>query len=97
MNNALRSLLRPVFIILAVFLCCFQIYTTSGIFMVNSTLQRVAHLSLVLCLVFLFIPISKKYKKEKHEPTIFVLFDICLAVLALAIAVYYFLNETAIV
>ena len=97
MNNALRSLLRPVFIILAVFLCCFQSYTTSGIFMVNSTLQRVAHLSLVLCLVFLFIPISKKYKKEKHEPTIFVLFDICLAVLALAIAVYYFLNETAIV
>ena len=97
MNNALRSLLQPIFIVLAVFLCCFQVYTTSGIFMVNSTLQRVAHLSIVLCLVFLFIPVSGKYKKEKHEPTIFVLFDICLAVLALAVAAYYFLNEVAIV
>ena len=96
MTSKFRSLLQPIFIVLAIFLCVFQIYTTSGIAVVNSTLQRVAHLSIVLCLVFLFVPIHPVYKKEKTEPAIFVLLDLCLAVLALAIAGYYFMNETLI-
>lgn len=91
-----RALLQPVFILLAIFLCIFQVYTTSGVAVVNSTLQRVAHLSVVLCLVFLFVPVSSVYKKEKKEPVIFVLADVCLAILALSIAAYYFLNDTAI-
>ena len=94
-TSNLRSLLQPAFIVLSIFLCCFQVYTTSGIAVVNSTLQRVAHLSIVLCLVFLFVPVSPVYKKKK-EPALLVLFDTCLALLALAIAAYYFLNETAI-
>lgn len=96
MTSKFRSLIQPVFALLAVFLCLFQIYTTSGMAVVNSTLQRVAHLSLVLCLVFLFVPISSSYKKEKREPAVFVLLDICLALLALAIAAWYFLNDAAI-
>ena len=96
MTSKFRALLQPVFVILAIFLCFFQIYTTSGIAVVNSTLQRVAHLSIVLCLVFLFVPIHPAYKKQKAEPVIFVLLDFCLAMLALAIAAYYFLNETLI-
>lgn len=96
MVNKFRLLLQPLFILLAIFLCCFQVYTTSGITIVNSVLQRVAHLSLVLCLVFLFIPILPRYRRSEPEPTVFVVFDIGLAVLALGVAAYYFLNSTAI-
>lgn len=95
MNNKLRALLQPLFVLLALFLCGYQVYTTSGFAIVNSSLQRVAHLSLVLCLAFLFVP-ARKYRKDQHEPTLLVMLDISLAALALGIAAYYFLNEKAI-
>ena len=96
MQNRLRVYLEYVFVILAVALTLFQLYTTSGIAIFNSTLQRVAHLSLVLCLTFIFVPISKKYGKDKKEPIIFTVIDILLACLSLWIAVYYFQNSNEI-
>lgn len=96
MTRTFRTRLRPIFVLLAITLCLFQIYTTSGVAIVNSTLQRVAHLSIVLCLVFLATPICTRYRKDKAEPFFFVLLDVCLALLALAIAAWYFYNDTAI-
>lgn len=96
MQNSLRRLLQYAFVAIAVILALFQLYTTSGIAIFNSTLQRVAHLSLVLCLTFIFVPVSKKYIKTKREPLIFTLVDVCLACMALGIAVYYFQNANDI-
>ena len=96
MTSKFRSMIQPLFVVFAIALCIFQVYTTSGIAIVNSTLQRVAHLSLVLCLVFLSVPIHPDYRKKKTEPALFVALDICLAALALGIAAWYFANSTAI-
>ncbi len=94
MENRLRAALKPVFTVLAVFLALFQVYTTGGIAIFDGTLQKVAHLSLVLALVFLWVPV-RKFGKSK-EPSWFVVMDIVLALLALGIGAYYFLNAGAI-
>ena len=94
MENKLRTSLKPVFTVLAVFLALFQIYTTGGFAIFDGTLQKVAHLSLVLALAFLHVP-YKKFGNDR-EPTICVLIDICLALLALGISVYYFANASTI-
>ena len=96
MQNRLRAWLQYVFVALAVVLTVFQLYSTSGIAIFNSTLQRVAHLSLVLCLTFIFVPCNTKYGKEKPEPPLLTVIDIGLACLAVGIAVYYFQNANEI-
>lgn len=96
MQNSIRRWLQYVFVALAIVLTVFQLYTTSGIAIFNSTLQRVAHLSLVLCLTFIFVPASPKYGKDKKEPAILTIMDIGLACLAMGIAVYYFQNSNEI-
>ena len=94
MENKLRTSLKPVFTVLAVFLALFQIYTTGGFAIFDGTLQKVAHLSLVLALAFLHVP-YKKFGADR-EPTVCVLIDICLALLALSISAYYFTNASTI-
>lgn len=94
MENKLRSSLKPIFTVLAVFLVLFQIYTTGGFAIFDGTLQKVAHLSLVLALAFIHVP-YKKFGSER-EPTVCVLLDICLALLALSISAYYFINASTI-
>ncbi|WP_241159352.1 MULTISPECIES: hypothetical protein [unclassified Desulfovibrio] len=96
MQNRLRAWLQYVFVALAVVLTVFQLYSTSGIAIFNSTLQRVAHLSLVLCLTFIFVPCTTRYGKEKPEPPLLTVIDIALACLALGIAVFYFQNSNEI-
>ncbi|MBD5418079.1 MAG: TRAP transporter permease [Desulfovibrio sp.] len=96
MQNRLRAWLQYVFVALAVVLTVFQLYSTSGIAIFNSTLQRVAHLSLVLCLTFIFVPCNTKYGKEKPEPPLLTVIDIALACLAMGIAVFYFQNSNEI-
>ena len=94
MENRLRAALKPVFTVLAVFLALFQVDTTGGIAIFDGTLQKVAHLSLVLALVFLWVPVGK-FGKGK-EPSWLVVMDMALALLALGIGTYYFLNASAI-
>ena len=94
MENRLRATLRPVFTVLAVFLALFQVYTTGGIAIFDGTLQKVSHLSLVLALAFLWVPV-RKFRKS-GEPAYCVVMDIFLALLALGIGTYYFFNASAI-
>ena len=94
MENKLRAALKPVFTILAIILAVFQIYTTGGFAVFDSTLQKVAHLSLILALAFLWVPVKKF--KNGTEPTVLVLVDIVLSLLALSVGAYFFLHATEI-
>ncbi|MBR3880108.1 MAG: TRAP transporter fused permease subunit [Mailhella sp.] len=94
MENRLRAALKPIFTVLAVVLALFQIYTTGGFAVFDSTLQKVAHLALILSLAFLWMPI-KSFKKST-EPTILVLMDIALSCAAIAVGVYFFSNAGVI-
>ena len=88
MENRLRAALKPVFTVLAILLALFQIYTTGGFAVFDSTLQKVAHLALVLSLAFLWVPI-KSFRKSV-EPTLLVLTDIVFACAALSVGIYFF-------
>ncbi|MGN1038130.1 MAG: TRAP transporter permease, partial [Mailhella sp.] len=88
MENKVRAALKPVFTALAILLALFQIYTTGGFAVFDSTLQKVAHLALVLSLAFLWVPV-KKFSNGR-EPSVLVLFDILLACAALAVGGYFF-------
>lgn len=90
MTKHLRSVLKPLITVIAIFLAGYQIYTTAGIAIVDGTLQKVTHLSLVLSLVFLWVP-YKKFPKEEMEPWLFVIVDIALSLLSLGVAAFYYL------
>lgn len=94
MENKLRLALKPIFTVLAVLLALFQIYTTGGFAVFDSTLQKVAHLAIILALAFLWVP-AKRFK-DRTEPTLLVLMDIVFSVCSVAVGVYFFTHATEI-
>lgn len=94
MENSLRKSLKSVFVVFAIILAAFQIYTTGGFVVFDSTLQKVFHLSLVLAIAFLWVPCLKF--TDKKEPMLLTLMDMFLSILALSVAAYYFLYSAEI-
>ncbi len=88
MENRMRAALKPVFTVLAVLLAVFQLYTTGGFAVFDSTLQKVAHLGLSLSLASLWVP--NKNFQNSTEPTMLVLMDVLLSCAALGVGFYFF-------
>ena len=90
-----RKTLSPVATVLAVALCLFQIYFTGGFAAIEAPILRATHLGLVAALIFLWIPAVKRPPEEK-EPLPWLLLDIALAALSLAMSLYIYQNVDAI-
>ena len=86
-----RACLKPAAYVIAVALAIFQILFTGGFFIIEPPLLRGIHLSAIMVLVFLLVPPLKKYK-GKEEPVIFLLVDIVLCAIAVAIGVYFYVE-----
>lgn len=80
-----------VILVVALALAVFQLYT-AGVSMLTAWIQRDIHIVLILILVFLIYPITKKGEREKAT-----IFDWLLILLALASGAYIILNYQAIV
>ena len=90
-----RNTLKPVCTVLAVLLCLFQIWGTSGFFgTLDAQILRSFHTAFIFALIFLLKPPFKK-----KDNGLFVALDVLLAVLAMGTAGYiayhldYFLNR----
>ena len=59
-----RSRLKPLAYAIGVGLTLFQILFTGGFFVIDTPLLRGIHLSIVMVLVFLLIPVSARYRKQ---------------------------------
>lgn len=86
-----RKTLRPVAYALGVALAIFQILFTGGFFALEAPLLRGIHLSAIMVLIFLLLP-ARKRKDGQPESSWLILLDIGLAVLAAAVAVYFYVN-----
>ena len=80
-----------VILVVALVLAAFQLYT-AGVSMLTAWIQRDIHIVLIIILVFLIYPITKKGEREKAT-----IFDWLLILLALASGAYIILNYQAIV
>ena len=86
-----RKTLSPIATGLAVALCLFQVYFTGGFAAIEAPILRATHLGLVAALIFLWIPAVKRPADQK-EPVLWLLLDIFLAVLSLAMSMYIYMN-----
>ncbi len=86
-----RSRLKPLAYAIGVGLTLFQILFTGGFFVIDTPLLRGIHLSIVMVLVFLLIPISSKYRKQP-EPWPLLALDLLFCAIAAATA-FYFMYE----
>ncbi len=80
-----------VILVVALVLAAFQLYT-AGVSMLTAWIQRDIHIVLIIILVFLIYPITKKGEREKAT-----IFDWFLILLALASGAYIIFNYQAIV
>ena len=83
-----REGIKPFAKALALALALFQIWFTSGFGVLDGSMMRVVFVAFITALIFLYIP-CRKYNKDEKEPTWCVLLDLCLALLALSVAVWY--------
>ncbi|WP_295636557.1 TRAP transporter permease [uncultured Mailhella sp.] len=86
-----RACLKPVAYAVGVALAIFQILFTGGFFILEPPLLRGIHLSAVMVLVFLLVPPLKRYK-GKEEPVIFIIIDLLLCAVAVAIGLYFYVE-----
>lgn len=86
-----RKSVAPIASVIAVVLTLFQIYSTGGFGVLPTPIQRGTHLALIMTLVFLWRP-AFRYR-ERKEPLLMFLLDLCLAVLALAIGAYIIMEN----
>lgn len=90
---AIRAKLRLITTVLAVIFTAFQIYGTAGFAVIDSFILRGCHLSLVMTLIFLWIPMKGSWQKHpENEPVAAVIIDLVLAAAALATSLYFIKN-----
>ncbi|HJD96680.1 TRAP transporter permease [Mailhella massiliensis] len=90
-----RSTLKPVVTVVAIILSIFQIYFTGGFGVTDTHILRGTHLSLIAVLTFMLIPPVKVKPGEKENP-LFLLMDLLLIALAVAINIYVFQQAEAL-
>lgn len=89
-----REGLKPVATVIAVTFTIFQIwFTTFGV--LEGTLMRADFVAFVMVLIFLLKPPFKSHENKPENP-IFIVMDLCLAALAIVIAVYITMNSQEI-
>ena len=86
-----RSRLKPLAYAIGVGLTLFQILFTGGFFVIDTPLLRGIHLSIVMVLVFLLIPVSARYRKQP-EPWYLLALDLVCCAVAVATAFYFMLE-----
>ena len=84
-----RESLKPVVTIVSIILCAFQIYFTGGFGVTDTHILRGTHLSLIAILTFMLIPPVKVKPGEKENP-LFLVMDLVLIAISIAINVYVF-------
>ena len=89
-----RASLKPLATAIAILFTLFQIYFTAfGV--LEGTTMRADFLGFVMVLIFLLYP-PFKYPEGRKEPAFFVMMDLCLCVLAIAISAYITLHSEEI-
>jgi len=83
-----REGIKPIANALALALALFQVWFTSGFGVLDGSMMRVVFVSFITALIFLYIPF-RKFGKDENEPIWCVLLDLCLAILALSVAVWF--------
>lgn len=92
-----RTRLRPLFLVLAILLCVFQVCTSAGFIVPNPLVIRSVHLGLILAITFLWrSPFAGLHKNPRPEPLYVFLGDFILLLLAVASCAYIALNEDSI-
>ena len=84
-----RESLKPVVTIVSIILCAFQIYFTGGFGVTDTHILRGTHLSLIAILTFMLIPPVKVKPGEKENP-LFLVMDLVLIAISIAINIYVF-------
>lgn len=86
-----RDSLKPIATLIAIGLAIFQIYYTAGFDVMDSPMLRAIHLGTVMTLIFLWYPPFKLKPGETEKP-IWLLVDLVLVVLSIAVA-YYLVSQ----
>lgn len=86
-----RDSLKPIATVIAIGLAIFQIYFTAGFDVIDSPMLRAIHLGTVMILIFLWFP-PFKVKAGERENLIWLIMDIILVALAIAVA-YYLVSQ----
>jgi len=89
--TANRSFLKPIAYAVGVALAIYQIIFTGGFYVLEPPLLRGVHLAAIMIMVFLLVPPFGKYK-GKEEPIIFILIDLLLCGVAIAIGCYFYVE-----
>ncbi|MBN2033973.1 MAG: TRAP transporter permease [Deltaproteobacteria bacterium] len=84
-TRKLRGTLSYVALVIAVGLSLFQLYT-AGIGALTAMFQRGIHIMLILAMVFLYYPFSKKASKDSWDK--YLTLDFCLAALSFVVILY---------
>ena len=89
-----REGIKPIAMAIGLALALFQIWFTTGFGVLDGSMMRVVFVGAITALIFLYIP-YRKFGKNEKEPTWSLLLDICLAIIALSVVVWYgiHLNE----